>query len=110
MIQAGELRETVVIESASEVQDSMGEPDETWSTLATVRASVRALSANEVNASDATAGRTTFRFAFRYQAALRPGVFTAKMRATWDSRTFDLLPPTHDPKNREIVVHGLERS
>lgn len=85
-IQAGTLRETIVLEQETETRNSLGEPVATWSTFATRRASVESISYSEQERRKQIGGVGTFVVRCRYV----PGI-TGKMRVRWASRADRIL-------------------
>lgn len=82
MLRAGDLRESVTIEVASEQTNSYGESTMTWSRYAKRRAAIRGLRVDEVMSAQGPYTVATHEVEFRYV----PGL-TADMRVIWDSRT-----------------------
>lgn len=85
-MQAGILRETIVIEQEVEVRNDLGEPLVTWAPFTTRRASVEAISYSEQERQKQIGGIGTFVVRCRYV----PGI-TGKMRVRWASRSDRLL-------------------
>jgi len=86
MLPAGILRETIVIEQESTERNSLGESVSTWSTFATRRALVQAISYSEQERRKQIGGTGTFSVRCRYV----PGI-TGKMRIRWSSRSNRIL-------------------
>lgn len=80
-LKAGELREAVTIETATQQTNSYGEYTETWQPFATRRAAVEGITASEVMLTQEPATVATHTVRFRYV----PGLST-KMRVVWTSR------------------------
>lgn len=85
MISAGELTERVVIEQATETQNSVGEATLSWSTFATVWAKVRAMSGREAERYGQVVGFAGHMVTIR---AL-PGLTTG-MRVIYRTRTLEI--------------------
>ena len=85
MISAGDLTERVVIEEATETQNSVGEATLTWSTFATVWAKVRSMSSREAERYGQVVGFNGHMVTIR---AL-PGVTTG-MRVVYRGRTLEI--------------------
>lgn len=83
---AGILRETIVVEQEAETRNSLGEPVATWSTFATRRAAVQAISYSEQERRKQIGGVGTFTVRCHYV----PGL-TGKMRIRWASRSNRIL-------------------
>lgn len=100
-MRAGTLRHRITIQSVTETpRDAAGGVADTWGTYATAWASVEPLRGREfVEAAKVTA-EVTHKITLRH----RSGV-TAKMRVSWDNRTFDILAPMNTNElDRELVL------
>ncbi len=80
-ISAGKLRELLVIESATESRNALGETTQTWSEFARRRASVDTISYSEQARRGQIGGSTSYQVNLRYL----PGL-TASMRLVWPAR------------------------
>ncbi len=78
---AGKLRELLVIESATESRNALGETTQTWSEFARRRASVDTISYSEQARRGQIGGSTSYQVNLRYL----PGL-TASMRLVWPAR------------------------
>ena len=78
MAQAGRMDERITIEQAALVQDSAGQPVESWTILRSVWAQVVAQTAHEVVISAQDTALRDLVFVTRYQADV-----TALMRISW---------------------------
>lgn len=98
-LRAGDLRESVVIESPTETTNSYGETNLTWATFATRRAAVRGLRTDELMSAQGAYNVATHEVEFRYV----PGLNTS-MRLQWNSRSparvLDIVSVT-EQNNRE---------
>lgn len=81
-LRAGDLREAITIEVATQATNAYGESTATWSPFATRRAAVEGLTASEAMLSQQLATVATHTVRFRYV----PGL-TSAMRIVWTSRT-----------------------
>jgi SPP1 family predicted phage head-tail adaptor len=81
-VRAGDLRESVVIESPVEATNAYGESTLTWFPLATRRAAVRGLRTDEVMSAQEPYAVATHEVEFRYLPELK-----TSMRLVWVSRT-----------------------
>ena len=72
--------------AASPSQNAIGEPDGTWTTFATVPASIEPLRGRELIAAQATQSEVTGTIRIRYNASV-----TAKTRVLFGARAFDVL-------------------
>lgn len=97
---AGMLRHRIQIQQATETQDSFGAVTQTWTTIATIWASIEAISGREFFDAAQVNAEITHRIRIRY----RPDI-TTQMRAAEGTRTFDIqavLDP--DGRRRELVL------
>ena len=85
-MQAGRLRHRVIIESVSQVQDSLGDTTDTWSTVDTVSASITPTTGNERSENNQVVAQTTHKIVIRAYSALTP-----KHRFKFDTRIFGIL-------------------
>ena len=85
MIQSGRLRHRITIQSATESQDTYGEPIKTWSTFLTTWASVEPIKGKEFWESQQVNAQVTHKIIMRHRDGLNP-----KMRVSWDDRTFEI--------------------
>ncbi len=81
-LRAGDLRESVVIESPVEQTNAYGESTLTWSPLTRRRAAIRGLRTDELMRAQGAYTVATHEVEFRYVPEL-----TASMRLVWESRT-----------------------
>lgn len=82
---AGDMWTRVTIEQAATSQNEVGESVLSWSTFATVWASVESLSARETERFAETVGFMTHRVKIRYLSGL-----TAAMRIVYRNRTLEI--------------------
>jgi SPP1 family predicted phage head-tail adaptor len=103
-IRAGKLRHSITIEQQSGSQDEYGAPGVTWSTFATVRASVEPLQGREFFASQQMQAEVTTRFRIRHLAGVTP-----TMRVLFSGRSFD-ISAVIDPneEHRELHLMAVE--
>jgi len=92
------MRHRIVIESNTPTQDAYGQPVEGWATVATVWAAVEMLSGRELFVAQQAQSEATVRFRIRRRDA------DAKMRVSWDGRTFQVESVIHDPTNRRETL------
>lgn len=99
MISAGELRESVVVESPTETPNDFGEVTVTWAAFASRRAAIRGMRVDELMNAQGAYTVATHEVVMRYL----PGLTTA-MRLRWNSRsparTLDILSVAEEG-NRE---------
>jgi len=99
-MRAGPLRHRIVIEEATETQDTFGEPDVAWSTLATVWASIVPLTGREAVSIQQINAAIDHKITIRYLAGVVP-----KMRVTFGERAFDIVSVANiDERNREMQL------
>ena len=85
-MQAGKLRQRIIIEHRSEAANSFGEVIPTWATLTTVWGSVEPLSGKELLEAQQIASETTHRVRIRYYSSL-----TTEMRFKLGSRYLEIV-------------------
>lgn len=83
-MRAGNLRHEVAIQSRSTSQDEFGQPVETWSTVATVWASIDPISGREFIGKSGEAAQVSHRVVMRHTAV------TPAHRILFGSRVFDV--------------------
>ena len=107
-LRAGDLREAVTIQVATQATNAYGESTATWASLATRRASVEGLTANEVMLTQELATMATHTVRFRYVPGLTTG-----MRILWTSRTpartLDIVSITEKNNREEHSIICKER-
>jgi SPP1 family predicted phage head-tail adaptor len=92
------------VEKVSEARDDHGGIVESWSTFATVWASVEPGSSREFTAAKQVNGELTHEIRMRYLAGL-----TSKMRIVFGGRVFDIQPPMNVREaNREMRIMATE--
>ena len=105
---AGDLREAVTIQVATQATNAYGESTATWATFANRRAAVEGLTASEAMLSQELATVATHTVRFRYV----PGL-TSSMRIQWTSRTpartLDIVSITEKNNREEHSVICKER-
>lgn len=103
----GERRQRVAFQTATVTQDGFGEPDQTWTTIATQWAMVQPLKGAERFSANEIQAEITTRIVTRNNSAmdsLGPGD-----RATWDARTFDIKSVIHrDHRRSELEILAVE--
>lgn len=82
MIRAGDLRESVTVEIATEATNAYGESTMTWAPFAKRRAAIRNLRVDELMSAQGPYTVATHDVELRYVSGLNAG-----MRLVWDSRT-----------------------
>jgi len=105
-MRSGLLRHRVTIQqlvSASPQQDAGGEPDESWSAVATVWGAVEPLRGRELFAAQQVSSEVTGLIRIRYRAGVTP-----KMRCVFGTRNYDILAVV-DPLERHREMQLLVR-
>jgi len=87
-MRAGKLRHRVVIQSKGASRDTYGAEVVTWSTTATVWASVEPLTGREYMDAQQTQAEVSTRIRVRYRSDV---TYVPEMRATWDGHTYDIV-------------------
>jgi SPP1 family predicted phage head-tail adaptor len=97
-MQAGRLRNQIVIESVAETRTGTGAVTLVWSTFATVWAEKREMRGREFFAADARQDELTAVFVIRYFPGILP-----KMRVSFNGKVYDIKGVTDpDDRTREI--------
>tara|TARA_R110000751_G_scaffold23055_4_gene64243 strand:- start:1700 stop:2026 length:327 start_codon:yes stop_codon:yes gene_type:complete len=105
-LMAGKLRHRVSIQTESTAVDTYGEPTASWSTDATVWASIEPTSGNEVSIGEGQAGIITHRIFMRYTANASP-----KKRLLFGSRIFGIVTVlNHEERNEFMQLQCKEES
>ena len=106
-MRSGRLKHSIVIQVVSEVQNSYGEPVESWATYATRRAAIMPLRGKEYFAAKQTESDITVQFLMRYDATA--GATSPKHRILWGTRVFDIESVINvDELNKEIIIVAKE--
>jgi SPP1 family predicted phage head-tail adaptor len=99
-VNIGKLRHRIAIERVTETRDTDGSVIETWSTYATVQASIEPISGREYFAAQSTQADVTHRIGLRYLSGIIP-----KMRVKFGSRVFEILSIINiNERNRELQL------
>lgn len=96
----GPLKKRVAIRSASAVQDEYHENTLTWSTDATVWASIEPLSGREMVSAQQQHAETTHRVRMRYQPNT---TVTAEKRLLFGTRVFDIVNVIHCREGKRML-------
>jgi SPP1 family predicted phage head-tail adaptor len=86
VINAGQMRERVTAQVATQTTNTLGEPIPTWSEFATVWASVEGVTAREL----LLAGQQQTEISHRVRMRYLPGL-TGQMRLLWRGRTLEIM-------------------
>ena len=100
-MRAGRLRHRITIQSVGSTLDDYGDLSNSWTTLATVWASIKPVSGTEENIASELTGIATHTIAIRYRSGI-----TSQNRIVFGSRTFEI----HHVKNWNELkgTNGLE--
>lgn len=98
-MRSGSLNETIVIESKSSSPNEYGEPEETWSTHATVRANVRQLTASQRFQGAGELSKRISMFKIRYLSTL-----AEEMRISYDGFYWDIMGIAETKRGREMEI------
>lgn len=104
-MRAGMLRHRVTLQRFQQGQDAYGGPVETWEDVATVWASLEAVSGREFFASQQVQSEVTHKVTIRF----RPGV-AADMRIVYGGRVFGIVAPLPDNRGTRLVLMCREVS
>lgn len=101
----GKLNQRIVIQQYSTVQDSHGQPVETWATLATVWAEFLPKSSREFYAEQQVNAELTAMIKIRYRSDVNE-----KDRITHDSRTYEIFgqPVNVEMRKRWLLIKVKE--
>lgn len=103
----GERRQRVVFQRATVGQDSFGEPDQTWTDLATRWALVQPLRGNERRNANETMAEVTTRIVCRNDSTIK--TLAPGDRATWSGHTYDIKAViARDHRRSELEILALE--
>lgn len=106
-MRAGTLRHRITVQQLvanSPSQNAGGEPDESWTAVATRWASVDPLKGRELIAAQQVNSEVTGTIRMRHLAGA-----TSKMRCVFGSRNYDVLAVVNpDERNRETVLYVRE--
>lgn len=101
----GERRFRVVFQSATITQDAFGEPDKTWSALATRWALIQPLKGTEQFKADQVQADVDHRIVCRFDSVLE--ALKPDDRATWNGHVYDIksiIWRDHTQKEMEIMA------
>ena len=102
---AGQYRHRVELQSATDVQNTLGEPAPTWATDATVWAAIKPISGQERVQAQQLAAEVTHLIRTRYGATV-----TADMRIVFGERVFEILSHINvGERNKELEIMCKEQ-
>lgn len=103
-MQAGSLRQRIILEARGSEQDAFGQTTITWSPVVEVWASIEPLGGRQLESARATQNEVTHRVCMRHM----PGITTA-MRISFGDRFFDILSVRNvGEKNAELEIDAKE--
>ena len=103
-VRAGSYRCRIIIQQVTETRDAVGGVVESWATYLTAWAKVTPLRGREYFESAERQAEIIHLFELRH----RDGV-TAKMRISWDSRTFNILSTRNiEERDRKLEIEARE--
>ncbi len=95
----GPLRHRVAVQNPAASQDEYGDDsDRTYTTAATVWASVEPLNGRELLNAQQIQAETTHRIRIRYTTSV-----TAKSRIAWESRTFEVVSLIDNKEKKRMI-------
>jgi len=102
-MRSGKLRQSLALQSQTEVQDASGQSEQTWATYTTVWGSVEPLSGNARLTASAVDPTLTHLVRIRYSADVAS--LSATHRISWDSRILQIVSVMNrEERNREIEL------
>lgn len=102
-MRAGQLKNRVTIQQQSTVQDSIGQPVNTWTTYATVWADIRHRSGMEEIKSGEVTSTIRASIRVRYKAGI-----TAAMRVAHGSAVYQIKAVLRDEQNKDYMDLACE--
>ncbi len=104
----GEMRQRLILQKESRSEDGGGGAALSWTTVATVWASIEPVRAYEKVTGEKPVGSITHRITTRYEAAISPQP-DAAMRFIWGSRTFNIRGVRNSSeRNRFLLIDAEE--
>lgn len=94
-MRAGLLREQITIEQRSTTPDAIGQPTESWSTVATVWANIRHISGLEAIKAGATTAVVKASIRIRYLDSLNAGMRVVHGTTVYQIESVLPAPPIH---------------
>lgn len=99
-MQAGNLRNRIVVQDKSVTQNAYGEEVITWTAVASVWAAIEPLMGREFMAAQQVQAEVTTRIRLRYISGLAP-----EMRVLFGGRVFEILSVQHVyERRRELIL------
>lgn len=108
-MQAGQLRNVVMLQQRSTSLDSHGQQVTTWSNLFPGRANIEPLSSRELLASQAVQNELSHRITMRYRSEFATPIAAAGWRIVYKGRYFNLSGVQNlDERNRTVELMATE--
>ena len=99
-MQAGKLNKRITIKQQSTIQNSYGEPENSWITFATVFASINPILGREYFASDVVNAEISAKINIRYLPGLHP-----KMKIVFGDKEYNIKSIINvSEKNKELIL------
>ena len=108
-MRSGDLRKRVILQKRDVTLDSAGQQVTTWTTLATVWASIEALSVRDLLAAQAVQSEVSHKITVRYRSEFSTPVADATYRLNYNGRLFNIKGVMNiDERNRTIEIMAGE--
>lgn len=107
----GRLNQRITIQRPSSTLDAYGQPTDSWVTVATVWAHIRALRSKESMQTLVINSESLYKITTRYSAALLPPQTVDAWRIVYGSRIFNIVSVSNpDEDNKQLVFDCTEGS
>ena len=107
-MKAAKLDRSITIERFTETRDAFNNPVETWTTLATVRASVEHIRDSERWTAQEVGAAATMRFQIRWSSTLAE--LNAKDRVIYEGDTFDVAAVKELGRRKGLEITAAARA
>ena len=104
-MRAGRLRQKVILQQPAGSQDAVGERTTTWSDIATVRASIEPIRANEQFAASQQQASITHKIQIRYSSDV--SAIDGSWRVKFGTRIFTIDGPARNMGERDRTLELL---
>ncbi|MFT0167487.1 phage head closure protein [Paraburkholderia mimosarum] len=109
LVPAGRLRHVLTFQQKSTQQDSLGQPQNVWTTAFTCRGEIAPMSGREKVAAAAAQSEVTHTISVRYRSELQVPKVVAAMRVLCGARIFDLTDSMNqDERNCLVIIQARE--
>ena len=100
VLEAGKLRNRIIIQQRSTTKNSFGETIDTWTTFTTLWAAIEPLRGREFFESKETQAEVTTKITIRNKSGITP-----QMRVSWNSKIFDIKSIINiESRNKEVIL------